>query len=90
MYKECYQSCKYCYGEGNAEYNNCTECKSNYTFMDEFGDTNCYEKCKYYYYFNDLVEYTCTEENKCLQNYNLLIKEKNQCINHCKNDIYYL
>ena len=52
-FKKCFDTCKYCYGEGNEITNNCTECKSNYIFLNETEyKTNCFQKCQDYYYFN--------------------------------------
>ena len=37
--KNCYNTCKYCYGKGNETNNNCKECKSNFILSN---NTNCY------------------------------------------------
>ena len=50
IYKECYKTCKYCYGEGNETNDNCSECKPNYIFLNLSNDINCYNKCEHYYY----------------------------------------
>ena len=92
IYKKCYDSCKFCYGEGNETNNNCTECKSNFTFLNltiNDNDNNCYEKCEYYYYFDESNKYHCTESNICPDEYNKLIVEKNKCIDKCENDNIY-
>ena len=49
--------------------------------------SNCYEICNYYYYFDKLNELICTES--CPEEYNKTIKEKNKCIDDCKNDDIY-
>ena len=38
--------------------------------------------CPYYYYLY-YGQYRCTISSQCPQNYNLLIKEKEMCINNC-------
>jgi surface protein len=56
-YKKCYESCKKCNTSGDEINNNCLECISNLTFLnDSFHIMNCYENCQYYYYFNYLDE----------------------------------
>jgi len=86
-YKKCFKNCKFCHGEGNETINNCQECKSNFTFLNEIKfKTNCYENCEHYYYFDDSNNYNCTEDFQCPVEYNKLITEKNKCINECKID----
>ena len=61
-YKKCYNSCQYCYGEGNETMNNCKECISNYLFLNEMEyKTNCYQKCDYFYYLDESNKYHCNE-----------------------------
>ena len=87
-YKNCFQSCKTCLGEGNENEHNCTECISNFTFInDNDKKTNCYEKCDKYYYFDLDNEYHCT--TTCPEEQNKIIIEKNKCINKCFNDDTY-
>ena len=87
VFKECYKNCKSCNEEGNEINNKCIECKSNFTFLnDSLNYKNCYEICPYYYYFNEYNNYTCTINKICPENYNKLIKQKNKCIDECKND----
>ena len=84
-YKNCFENCKYCYGPGNKNNNNCKECKSGFKL---FNDTeyirNCYEICPSYYYFNQSNnnKYTCTE--KCTDKYNKIILSTKRCIDNCK------
>ena len=47
------------------------------------------EDCKYYYYFTLDRQLKCTDTPRCPNNYNKLIKEKNQCIDDCKKDDTY-
>ena len=90
IYKPCYQSCKNCTEIGNEENNKCIECKINYTFLNDYeNDYNCYNICKYYYYFDSNKKYHCTSTNKCPNENNKLIKEKNKCIDKCINDDKY-
>ena len=86
IYKPCYSSCKNCSGFGTESYNNCTECKSGYILENI---ENCYEICPFYYYFDSSNKYQCTDQYNCPNEYNKLIKERNKCINSCKNDNIY-
>ena len=88
--KHCYTTCKSCKGEGNDINHNCIECISNYIFLNSSKyNNNCYKKCDYYYYFDSSNNYQCTFNNKCPEEYNKLIKNKNKCIDDCsKDDIY--
>jgi len=86
IYKPCYSSCKNCSGFGNETNNNCTECKSGYILENL---ENCYEICPYYYYFDLSNKYQCTDYYNCPNEYNKLIKDKNKCVNNCKNDNIY-
>ena len=99
IYKKCYENCEFCIGEGNETINNCNECNSGYTFLNESKyKTNCYEECSsifisykyyYYYYFDEFNEYHCTDKLECPSKYNILIRAKNKCIDKCKNDDIY-
>ena len=35
FYRECYKSCKNCYGLGEKKAHNCIECKSNFLFIND-------------------------------------------------------
>ena len=89
IYKECYKTCKYCYGEGNETNDNCSECKPNYIFLNLSNDINCYNKCEHYYYFDEYNNYKCTEAKICPIEFNKLVKEKNKCVAECQNDDIY-
>ena len=88
-YYQCYKTCKYCFGFGNETYNNCSECKINYTFNIFENDHNCYEQCKYNYFFDYLNKYRCTSDYNCPHNFSKLISEKRKCIDNCSNDDIY-
>ena len=90
FYRECFQSCSFCYGPGIENAHNCIECKSNFLFIsDSINNTNCYQKCEHYYYFNERDDYICTDNNYCPDNYNKLVQEKLKCIDKCENDNTY-
>ena len=90
VYKKCYETCGKCKIEGNKLNNNCEECKKNYTFYQNLLNvSNCYKTCNFYYYFNESNNFHCTNLFKCPEQYNKLIKNKNQCVDDCKNtDVY--
>ena len=86
IYKPCFSRCKTCNYQGNIDDNNCTSCKINYIFRpDEENSTNCVTKCPYYYYIL-FDQYLCTENNQCPLEASLLIRNRGQCIDSCKND----
>ena len=89
-YKNCYNTCISCYGEGNETINNCIECKFNFTFLNYSKNNNCYERCDYHYYFDKNNKYHCTLNNICPDDYNNLIENKNKCIDNCKKDEEYI
>ena len=35
FYKECFENCRFCYGPGNEENNNCILCKKNFAFLED-------------------------------------------------------
>ena len=83
-YEPCYETCNTCNYGGNEEINNCTSCDYNGIFRPERNDTtNCVKKCKYKYYFTSYGQYKCTDNEQCPIEANLLIKEKNKCIENC-------
>ena len=85
-YEPCFTNCKTCKFKGDKQVNNCTSCKKDYIFRpDVKNSTNCVENCKYYYYIS-YGKYSCTNNNQCPTQANLLIKEKKRCIDSCKND----
>ena len=90
VFKQCYDTCKYCDGEGIETNNNCRECKPNSRFLDVFdNDKNCYPECEFYYYFDTANKYHCTETDVCPNEFKKLIPVKKRCIDNCeKDDIY--
>ena len=85
-YEKCYNTCKYCFGSGNDNYHNCSECNSNYIFMNGI---NCYKNYSYYYYYNNSdKKYYSTDSYDCPENYKL-IQVKFQCIENCFDDLDY-
>ena len=91
IYKECYNTCITCTKSGNETINNCDECINNYIFLNEscVPPKNCYIDCIFYFYFNEMNQYVCTESNICPPAYNLLIEQKQKCIDECKKDDEY-
>ena len=86
FYKECFESCKVCYGPGNEIDNNCSKCKTDYFFNDSFHKNNCNQKCPYYYY-NKENKYICVDN--CSGIYDKLIINSNKCVDDCENDTIY-
>ena len=89
-YKKCFDNCKFCYGPGNETINNCSECKNNFTFLDDSPiNTNCYKKCEHFYFFDDQKNYRCTQNHTCPSKYKKFIKNRNKCIEDCRKDNIY-
>ena len=81
IYKNCYEKCNYCNGEGTETNNNCKECISGYRLLEDNNNIiNCYENCQYYYYFDNSNGFHCTGSNACPVKYSKLIEDKGQCI----------
>ena len=89
IYKSCYPTCKKCKELGNETDHKCLECYNNYTLIKDFNYNNCFVICNYYYYFDFNYNYHCSKTNKCLDENDKLIKEKNKCIDKCYNDDTY-
>ena len=90
IYKECYKTCSECYGKGDKINNNCIECKSNFSFHNNYLNiSNCYENCQFYFYFDESNNYHCTESEICPKGYGKLIIEQKRCIDQCRNDAIY-
>ena len=53
IYKQCYETCKNCYGKGNNNNNNCKECISDHFLLNEAKNKNCYPKSYYNYFFDE-------------------------------------
>ena len=87
IYKRCYNSCKYCFGEGNYTFHNCINCTDKEPFAIQYKKNsysyNCFRNCSYYYYIDYNYTYKCTNELKCPANYSKLINGERECINNC-------
>ena len=90
QYEPCFETCNTCDYGGNEEINNCTSCDVDSIFRPDINDTsNCVKKCRYKYYYTSYGQYKCTENQQCPKEVNLLIKDKNKCIEDCKLDNIY-
>ena len=89
-YKPCFETCKDCNKKGSEKGNNCIECKDGYEFLKDsmyISNGNCYEICNALFYFDEFSNFICV--NECPEKFNKIIKEKNKCIDECKNDDIY-
>ena len=90
-FKPCYESCKECDREGNAENHNCLSCDVD--LIERPGTIsklkNCVTNCTYSYYITLSGQYRCTEIPYCPIEINKYIKEKNKCILNCEKDPEY-
>ena len=90
IYKACYKNCKKCYGPGNKENNNCSECIETLTFINEsIKIKNCFPICNYNYFIDSYNNYYCTNDTICPNDYKNYIPNKKKCIRKCKNDNIY-
>ena len=90
IYKECYYTCKSCNNGGDNIKHNCLECKDNFTFQLEYeGSFNCIKNCSYYYYFDENMNYFCTDNELCPDTYSKLIPNERKCIKNCSLDNIY-
>ena len=89
-YKPCYETCDTCTEGGDADNNNCLTCAPKYMFRPEVGDTTeCVVKCTYSYYYTSYGQYKCHNTSQCPEDAKYLVREKNKCIDDCKNDDTY-
>ena len=93
IYKQCYESCKYCTKKGNYTYQYCTSCDKIFPFGLPMNDSdnslfNCYQNCTYYYYFDDYGNYHCTEKKECPKNFSKLIHGDRRCVKNCTETKY--
>ena len=88
IYKKCYPTCKKCSQLGDETNNQCNECIDGYQLINNqlTNGKNCIIACNYYYYFDENNQYQCTVSNECPSQYSKLIRNKNKCIDDCKND----
>ena len=90
-YEICHENCATCEYGGDGNVNNCTSCETTHIFKpDIISTTNCVKKCDYYYYYDKYWNYCCSQEEKCPDDFPLLVKEKLKCTNDCKNENPYL
>ena len=86
----CYESCRECDRGGNPENHNCLKCDVD--LVERPGTTtnlkNCVVDCSYNYSLTPFGQYKCIEIVKC-GNTSYYIKEKNLCVDECKNDDTY-
>ena len=88
LFKKCHETCYKCKEGGDDTYNNCEECKENYSFYNNSKSiSNCYPTCNNYYYFDETNKFYCKET--CRGYYNKIIEEKKICIDDCKKDRTY-
>ena len=87
----CYKNCKICEKKEDNNNHNCLSCEDGYIRHPlSIGiNFNCVKKCMYNYYLTLDGEYLCTDTPECPDEYDKLIKEKNQCIDDCKKDDNY-
>ena len=81
LFKKCFDTCETCEIKGDNKTHNCSECKIDYPFSITFNNySNCYINCIYYYFFDEELNYFCTDNSSCPEEYPLLIPEKRECI----------
>jgi hypothetical protein len=86
-YEPCYEACEKCEYGGNKINNNCILCEFGYISIEGINNTfNCIIKCPYYFYYTKYGQYKCSKLTVCPEDYYLLIREKDQCIEDCKKD----
>ena len=81
LFKKCFNTCETCEIKGDNKTHNCSECKIDYPFSITFNNhSNCYIDCTYYYFFDEELNYFCTDNSSCPEEYPLLITEKRECV----------
>ena len=89
-YEPCYEACGKCEYGGNNINNNCILCEFGYIPIKGINNTfNCMIKCPYYFYYTKFGQYKCSKLTVCPEDYYLLIREKDQCIEDCSKDNEY-
>ena len=87
FFKPCYETCKMCSKEGTSQNHNCEVCEHDLIQRpSEDYPLNCVANCTFNYYFTPFGHYKCSEIEFCPKEACFLIKEKNKCIDDCKND----
>ena len=81
LFKKCFDTCETCEIKGDNKTHNCLECNIYYPFSITVNHySNCYENCTYYYFFDEELNYFCTDDSSCPEEYPLLIQEKRECV----------
>ena len=86
----CYETCRYCDEEGDANDHKCTAC--DYNLMKRPGTKesattfNCVTNCAYSYYYTESGRFKCTNTPICPQDQPILIESKKKCISSCKEE----
>ena len=89
-YEPCYETCAKCEYGGDKINNNCIECDFGFIFIPGLSNNyNCIVKCPYYFYLTIYGQYKCSKLPLCPDDYYLLIKDKEKCIEDCKKDDEY-
>ena len=87
FFKTCYETCKMCSKEGDPHNHNCEVCEKDLIQRpSEDNPLNCVANCSFNYYFTPFGHYKCSEISFCPKEACFFIKEKNKCIDDCKND----
>ena len=93
IYKQCYESCKYCTKKGNYTHQYCTSCSNYFSFalpMEESDNLhfNCYPNFTYYYYFDNYGKFQNTTKKKCPDDFSKLIHGDRRCVKNCTETKY--
>ena len=89
-YEPCFEACETCEYGGDKLNNNCSSCDFGYIPIPGLNNTfNCIIKCPYYFYYTKYGQYKCSKLFLCPEDYYLLLREKEQCIENCSKDDEY-
>ena len=86
----CYETCRYCNEEGDANEHKCTAC--DYNLMKKPGTKesaptfNCVTSCAYSYYYTESGQFKCTNTPICPEDQPIYIEKKRKCIYSCKEE----
>ena len=76
---------------------NCIECNTEAGYISSLSDqSKCIKQCNFnesYFYIkeiNSILYYYCTESLECPEDFPLLIKSKNQCVNKCDDNNHFI
>ena len=91
VFKPCYESCRKCDRGGDGINHNCLSCDVDLIERPGINTNlkNCIGNCSFSYYETEYGQYKCVEIPVCPIEVNKYIKEKNKCIDDCKNDDTY-